>query len=96
MKKIYQKYKEKDKIKELMQKLIKDYKYTPLRVVVYFGDYELVEWLVNEVKVDVNEMSRNKFMRTALFEALKYKKQKIVKLLLKNGANIAQTMYSNN
>ena len=38
MKKIYQKYKGKDKIKELMQKLIKDYKYTPLRVVVYFGD----------------------------------------------------------
>ena len=75
--------------------MIKDYKYTPLRVVVYFGDFELVEWLVHEVKVDVNEMSNNKFMRTALFEALKYRNQKIVELLLKNGANIAQTMYSN-
>ena len=46
--------------------------------------------------VDVNEKSRNKFMLTALYEAIRQNKLKMVKLLIQNGANIAQAMYSHN
>lgn len=65
-----------------------------MRVVVDLEDYDLVEWLLHDVKVDVNEMCMDKRMRTALYGALRNKNQQIVHLLLKNGANIAQTMYS--
>ena len=44
--------------------------------------------------MDVNEPMNSKGMETALIRALRNLDEPIVKLLLQNGANIAQTMYS--
>jgi ankyrin repeat protein len=50
-------------------------------------DLLIIEWLLEEVKMDVNAR-RGKYGMTPLMAALLTKDQEIIKIVLSNGANI--------
>ena len=59
----------------------------PLIAAIKMWDLLIIEWLLEEVKMDVNAR-RGKYGMTPLMAALLTKDQEIIKIVLSNGANI--------
>ena len=58
---------------------------TPLIYAAECGHLEMVKYLIEDAKVDVNKMTRGRFSKHCLTEAVQRNKMHIVEYLLENG-----------
>lgn len=62
------------------------FNYPLLTIAVAFEDLESIKFLIEEQKVDVNEVGTNK--ETALIRACHFNRIEIIRYLLNNGADV--------